>query len=392
MAENSQTMSRERPCSSATEAVDLVFLVDASGSLKDFFDTSKKFVKKVVNRLNWETTQPRFAVVKYGATADVEIDLESGISKDDKKKVNDIGGFINPGKKALSCTGLGIQTVRESVLNKARSSAQKIIVVLSDGKETTALCDAIGLPLGQAEADAAREEKVTIMAVAIGDSPSEDTLEALAANSKVYKLKDSNKEDIAHKTAESLCTQLLTPAPTPAPTQAPTPLPTAAPTREPTPEPTPVPTSTPTPMPTSTPLCMLKLYTTEDCTGHHMTYKHGNRQTSNHIQHGIGSDELEDEPPGTPISWKEDHWTYCVLSDPNHNYLLFHSMKLEGNGCEKAGYNDLWARPRRVCPEGTPFDKFDHFLYDLECTKLEDSLNIGDVGVYLKGPLGLGEP
>lgn len=119
-----------------------------------------------------------------------------------------------------------------------------------------------------------------------------------------------------------------------------------------------------------------------------MTYKHGNRQESTHVFHGMGEDEREDAPAGTPISWKEDRWTYC-MSDSDVEYHLFHSMKLEGDGCEKAGYNDIMKRvPLSRCPAVDSSDiKFDQFLYDLGCTKLEDGLIPGILGIYVKGPV-----
>jgi hypothetical protein len=125
------TPAQPAQCTEVTEPVDLVFLVDSSGSIKELgFRKSQEYLKDVVSELQVgkAPTDTRVAVVQFSSTETVEIKLDEGISKEEINNAVDKMEF----HEGATCPGDGIHKVRK-VFDDARKNAQKMLVILTDG-------------------------------------------------------------------------------------------------------------------------------------------------------------------------------------------------------------------------------------------------------------------
>lgn len=340
-------------CTSVKTPVDLVFLVDSSGSIKqDGFDHSKQYVKDVVSELPVGTvaTDMRAAVVQYSRDQSVEINLEVGTSEDSIKKAVDSMSW----HQSVTCTANAIRKVREEVFKDAREGAQKMLVLLSDGKPT---CE------GNVSSEAGKTlaEGIDMFAIGVGHALTEGDLIAMTGNPDTVLMVDSYEHLLTRvrATSTAVCEEAgghMTPKPTPQPApvptspptpQPPTPKPTPRPTPEPTPlptpqptpqPPTPKPTPRPTPVPTPTP-------TAPSCTAtsYHYHWCHAGSHVASYTATGSAREwrwsggVQENLPRSISVQGK---CAYVEFYDEDHNFYGYgDNMKFHNpNGC----YNLKW--------------------------------------------------
>lgn len=211
---------KDSKCTTAVQPIDLVFLVDGSGSVKpQGFQSSKRFVKDVLEDLSLGDglSEVRVAVLQFSDHAETGIDLADGISKD--AIVAAVNGM--PYRRGGTNTAAGLQFAVETFEN-ARPTAAKMLVVIADGDSH---------PDPEAAADEARAQGIDVVAVGVGKGISSDELQKIAGpEGKVLNVDDYTQlSSIVSKTSKIACEATATP--TPAPTVAPTPMPTYTPYR-----------------------------------------------------------------------------------------------------------------------------------------------------------------
>jgi uncharacterized protein YegL len=208
-----------------TVPVDLVFLVDGSGSVNsgqaDGFQKSQEYVKDVVSELQVgkAPTDTRVAVVQFSVLQTIEISLKNGTDKDEIHKAVDQMSYLRGG----TCTGDGIFRVRTEVFTDAREDAQKVLVVLTDGNPSTGCDKELA-----SQAKKAREEGTTVLAIGVGGGIDETNLEALAGGpqnvlevnsfDELVTMVRPTSTVVCEETGGVISTPALTPAPTPVPT------------------------------------------------------------------------------------------------------------------------------------------------------------------------------
>ena len=155
-------------CKQTSQAVpiDMVFIVDGSGSVgASGFQDSKDFVNDVVAQFNIGSgsTDTRVGVVQYSSSgSSITIaTLAVGTSVSTITSAVDSMYFQNGG----TYTGQAITYAQDSVLDSARATAQKLMIVLTDGQSA----DTPGTT-----ADAARAAGITVFAVGVSSGSDSD--------------------------------------------------------------------------------------------------------------------------------------------------------------------------------------------------------------------------
>jgi len=218
-------MTREQvtECTTVVTPLDLVFLVDSSGSIEQNnaqgHNRSKQFVKDVTNDLpvGDGATDTRVAVVQFSSQLKqtTEIELTDGISKSAVEKAVVDMEFHSGGTHI----GEGIKYATKFTFKHARPGAAKMLIVIADGNSADDT---------QTYADAARSQGIGLVAVGVGNGIDEKEMQNIAgSNGKVLSVKDyGHLATILANTTEIVCDEVSTPKPTPAPTPRPTPAPT----------------------------------------------------------------------------------------------------------------------------------------------------------------------
>jgi len=236
----SRTKEKESECETVVTPLDLVFLIDSSGSIEkngaNGHALSKQFVRGVVAGLSVgnNALDTRVAVVQFSTTPKTEIELSDGISKHAVEVAVNKMAHLNVG----TCTGHGIKHVTFDTFKHARPDAAKMLVIIADGNSDDDF---------QGPADAARSQGIDVVAVGVGNKISRSELRKIVGSKigdvKVLSVTDYGAlSDILANTTEKICDEVSTPKLTPAPIPLPTPRPTIEPTLAPTPAPTPRPT------------------------------------------------------------------------------------------------------------------------------------------------------
>jgi len=243
-------------------AVDIIFLVDSSGSIsQDGFDQSRHYLKEVVKRLPVDgsnvSTHVGLAQFSTKSFESVEIDLLEGTTREavnaalDKMEWHKLHYKMDD---PMTHTGEAIQYVLDHMFPKARDNSTEMLVIITDG-QSNGITDPANISA------VAREDGIEVVAVGIrnyGDDEEkkqqmESELTGIVGDKGKLLTVDTYSElvTIVENTSHMVCTYAEpTPKPTPLPTAMPTPPPTPEP---PTPEPTPLPTVMPTPPPTPEP-------------------------------------------------------------------------------------------------------------------------------------------
>jgi uncharacterized protein YegL len=201
--------------------VDLVLLVDSSGSIRDQgennWDDMMSFLKKIFDRI--DTSQLRAAVVDFSNLANIYINFDSGFQTpteyqraiDDTIAKSYQGGDTN--------TALGLRRVRDDVLGSSgnRNAVRDVVIVLTDGHPTL---EVDALP---DEARRVRDYPALVVAIGVTNNVNRARLEQIASGSNnVFQVEQFDQLLGEVDTILSEACLQPTPAPTMAPTASPT--------------------------------------------------------------------------------------------------------------------------------------------------------------------------
>ena len=139
-----------------TAPIDLVFVVDGSGSVgASAFATSKTFITDVMASftIGSGADQTRVGVVQFSSSAQTELSLtgNEALATSEVNSMSYMGGGTD--------TSAAINYAVSSVFSHARTGVQKVMIVMTDGQSA----DAVG-----AAADAARAAGIEVFALGIG--------------------------------------------------------------------------------------------------------------------------------------------------------------------------------------------------------------------------------
>ncbi|XP_078660839.1 uncharacterized protein LOC144905190 isoform X3 [Branchiostoma floridae x Branchiostoma belcheri] len=187
-------------CTTKAYEIDLVFLLDGSGSVgSSDFDLMKSFTNRMITNFDVSPTSTRVGVVQYSSqgSAAAEFRLNSYNNK------NDVIAAVNTVvyQNGNTFTGEALNYVRQnsfSVANGGRADAANILVVITDGESVD---DVTG------PATDLLREGVTVYAVGIGSGIQTSTLVAIAQDqSRVLQANSfTNLTNSAQALQESLC-------------------------------------------------------------------------------------------------------------------------------------------------------------------------------------------
>eukprot|EP00419_Tripos_fusus_P034074 CAMPEP_0172777642 /NCGR_PEP_ID=MMETSP1074-20121228/201505_1 /TAXON_ID=2916 /ORGANISM="Ceratium fusus, Strain PA161109" /LENGTH=773 /DNA_ID=CAMNT_0013614567 /DNA_START=109 /DNA_END=2430 /DNA_ORIENTATION=+ len=189
-------------CASVARPVDLVFLVDSSGSInqngKNGHGASKSFVKDVVKDLHVGTkwTDTRVAVVQFShwEYQTIEITLKDGTSEYQINKAVGQMSFHN----STTYTDWGIYVVRKQIFKDAKAGSAKMLAILTDGHPHQDVAS---------QASLARSEGVDIVAIGVGSDISYDELYKMSSKPERVLQVDSFEDlvDIVHGASKMVC-------------------------------------------------------------------------------------------------------------------------------------------------------------------------------------------
>ena len=201
--------------------VDIAFVVDSSGSIKEKgegnWDLVLSFVAAVVNRFTIGRDQVRAALVRYGENANVEFFLNEYYNNAQMVVRVLSTGYLDE----RTNTAHGIQVLNEQVFqpnNGDRNGVDNVGIIITDGESNVRAEDVAG------QAAAARARGIRLIAVGVTDSVNMDELNSIVDNpADVITVQDFST--LISRLDEIL--QFACPTPGPVPTPAPTPGPSS---------------------------------------------------------------------------------------------------------------------------------------------------------------------
>ncbi|XP_078580606.1 uncharacterized protein LOC144864418 isoform X3 [Branchiostoma floridae x Branchiostoma japonicum] len=185
-------------CSNRTLNLDVVFLLDGSGSVGSAnFDLLKTFTTRIATNFDVSTNLTRVGVVQYSDQANSEFVLNSFSTEAEVLAAIAAISYRNGG----TSTGAALDFVRQNIFISAsgdRADAANILIVLTDGVSS----DDVSVP-----AMAARDAGITIYSVGIGDGVDYNTLQQIAGDpNKVLQATGfSSLDDIGGQLEELVC-------------------------------------------------------------------------------------------------------------------------------------------------------------------------------------------
>jgi len=190
---------------------DIQFIIDSSGSLKEYWHKEKEFVKKLARALGVGYGN-RVGVISFSYHAEQNIKMSESLDLADfNQRVDDIKlqGYTTRMDKALSLA----DEVMFNVNQGARKHFQKLLIFLTDGKQSQRDGKTVGNP--GTIAAAMRQKKVKIFTIGIGDYVDYNELQSIAGvQSQVYQAKSFNDlfvRNFAEKVTSKVCTKSTLP-------------------------------------------------------------------------------------------------------------------------------------------------------------------------------------
>lgn len=165
---------------------DIVFLIDGSDSIGDVdFRRQKNFVANMIDNFEIGKESIHVGIVVFSTIIGDTVGLQPSRSKDLLKIL--ANSLRHP--KVGTNTALGIERVRKMMREQGRSFAPKIMVVITDGRSASPALTAL-------QADLAKAEGLTVIAVGVGSAIFRDELENIATNTqKIFQV--TRFEDLA---------------------------------------------------------------------------------------------------------------------------------------------------------------------------------------------------
>ena len=161
------------PDNDCMQKVDLVFVVDSSGSIgSDNFKNIVRFLMRIVERFNVGPTTTHIGLVRYSTTAFVRIRLGSYPFK---SSILGVIGGLSFETSGLTNIPDAIRLATAELMGPlSRSDAKKLMIVITDGVSNR------GGPL-DTPSQAAKDAGIEIYVFGIGRSVSESQLETIAS-------------------------------------------------------------------------------------------------------------------------------------------------------------------------------------------------------------------
>lgn len=209
MLENSE-------CTTGVKPVNLLFLVDGSGSVtKQGFRQTREFVKNVTGDMSFKGAQ-YVAVSQFSASYTSHIGFKKGYSKEKVMEAVDNMKYHSRKVSLRTCTIVGMSGALAEFVD-ARSDFVKMMVVIVDGDPS------LGCEL-QTQADDAHSQGIAMVAIGVGANVTKDELGKIAGpEGIVLQVSDYGQLDtVVRNTKKIICEEISTPEPTPAPTPRPT--------------------------------------------------------------------------------------------------------------------------------------------------------------------------
>lgn len=187
--------------SACTRRLDLVFVLDLSGSVEDEYRLVVSFARQVTYGLNIDSDLVRIGVVTYATTVTDQFSMNtySGL----KQSVINALNFYHEGGRTNTQAAIETAIDHFTPARGDRAGVRNVMVLVTDGysnvdKERTIV-----------NADRAKNDNIAIYTIAIGETPNNRELSAVSSNPDseyLYRLRYlSEVEAVASTLLDSLC-------------------------------------------------------------------------------------------------------------------------------------------------------------------------------------------
>jgi uncharacterized protein YegL len=204
-----QTETEEPPTDTCTAQLDVMLVLDTSGSIdRNEMAQMKDFAINLVNAFDVSDTATRFGIVRFGSTAQVLQSL-SGDRNTVYTTIQSISARQNEGTDI----GPAVNIAHDEFRANGSSTVPQVMILLSDGANENATTDPT------IEAQQARADNITIISIAVGDDTDEPLLKDIASDpDDQYFFKVDNFDglnDIVSGLAAEACQELAVQSMTP---------------------------------------------------------------------------------------------------------------------------------------------------------------------------------
>jgi uncharacterized protein YegL len=192
-----------------TTQIELMLVLDGSGSIdRREFNSMRTFARNVANSFTIDSDSARIGIVQFSGSAQ----YETRLSGDASTVVSTIDGMRRRGGGTY--IGEGLQLARTELADSGRPGVPQAIILLTDGRSW-------GRPAE--EATLAKNAGITILAVAVGNGPNINQINAISSDPDsryVFAVGDFNSlAFILDSLVQESCPPVLTPTPTVTPQQ-----------------------------------------------------------------------------------------------------------------------------------------------------------------------------
>ena len=183
-----------------TKSLDLVFVMDLSGSVKDEYEMSVQFAHLVVYGLNMLYDRTRVGVVTFATTVGDQFYMNTYSSKE---AILNALNFHHKGGKTNTQAALNVmRTTHFTPTNGERTGVRNVAVLISDGNSNVNNDNTV------TEANSARSQGIDVYTIAQGTSPNLPELNDIANDpDSEYVIKLPSLADV-ESAADSLLEQL----------------------------------------------------------------------------------------------------------------------------------------------------------------------------------------
>jgi len=174
ISDNICAVQWRRPYFSCKHRVDIVFIIDSSGSLKGYFDAEKYFIVSIAEAFNLADGFSKTSIVRFSSTAEIEIHFT------DFQDIEDFEDAVEgiPYDGGLTRIDLGMLEAEKEMMeeyNRGRlldTDVLKFVVLITDGKQNSTEPVKI--------AERLRRQGIKVIVLGVGSVVNEDDLQAIA--------------------------------------------------------------------------------------------------------------------------------------------------------------------------------------------------------------------
>ena len=181
---------------------DIVFLLDASGSVDDNFALIQELTKRIVSGLNFAIDRTRVGIVTYQDTEQVRFNLDEYTSKDEV--INAIA--FDQSRSKGTHTSSALRTMREDMFtnsNGDRNGVDNVAIVITDGRSNIQEDNTIP------EAELAKNEDIRVMTVGVGRRVGISEINGMAStpssDNTFLLVNESDMNEVADLILDQLC-------------------------------------------------------------------------------------------------------------------------------------------------------------------------------------------